>query len=186
MTYKDTVKHLLTEYPLLFKNKISVDDYLFSNNGNGYKWINGELVDVAESHTQPISQEEAMTNFVKGMLPTNQLWDLFKMFKKKPMIQGKDFFTNILEEQKEQILEGIYNIFNVEKHSTDTFCNWLITIYLDSPLRTIPEDINDDWKVAIIEFIDWCIINNKRVFIEGIENKVEWFQDLKAKLCSDR
>lgn len=186
MTYKDTVKHLLTEYPLLFKNKIAVDDHLFTTSGNGYKWINGELVDVVESYTQPISQEEAMITFVKDMLPTNQLWNLFKMFKKKPMIKGKDFFTDILKKQREQILEGIYNIFNVEKHSTDTFCNWLITIYSHSPLRTIPEDINDDWRAAVIDFIDWCIANNKRVFIEGVEDKLEWLQNLKDKLCSNK
>lgn len=45
MNVKDTVRDCLYNYPRIFKNKWDIYHHLFAVNGNGYEWVNGQLVD---------------------------------------------------------------------------------------------------------------------------------------------
>lgn len=45
MTIKDTIKSMIIMCPRLFPTKLSVYNHLFLTNGNGFKWVNGELIE---------------------------------------------------------------------------------------------------------------------------------------------
>ncbi len=57
MTPNDTIRELLLEYPSLFKSRGDVLHHLFCVIGNGYEWVDGELVsrysDDRSSFTNP-------------------------------------------------------------------------------------------------------------------------------------
>lgn len=45
MNVELTIQHMFNEYPVLFKERADCLNHLFCVIENGYKWINGELVD---------------------------------------------------------------------------------------------------------------------------------------------
>ena len=45
MTAEETIRKCILSCPLIFKNKLEVYNHLFLTNGNGFKWVNGELID---------------------------------------------------------------------------------------------------------------------------------------------
>ena len=45
MTVEETIKKCILSYPNIFKNKLDVYNHLFLTNGNGFKWVNGELIE---------------------------------------------------------------------------------------------------------------------------------------------
>lgn len=51
MTYSDTVKNCIAGYPKLFETEGDVLHHLFFVNGNGYEWVNGELIDLFDTET---------------------------------------------------------------------------------------------------------------------------------------
>ena len=44
MTVRDTVIDMIRRHPLITKNKVDAYDHLFMTVGNGYEWVDGELV----------------------------------------------------------------------------------------------------------------------------------------------
>ena len=44
MTVRDTIIDMIRRHPLITKNKVDVYDHLFMTVGNGYVWVDGELV----------------------------------------------------------------------------------------------------------------------------------------------
>lgn len=45
MKFEETIQNCFDYYPELFQSRISVLNQLFCTIGNGYEWVNGELVD---------------------------------------------------------------------------------------------------------------------------------------------
>lgn len=51
MNVELTIQEMFDEYPTLFKERADCLNHLFCCIGNGYKWINGELVEAFDDHT---------------------------------------------------------------------------------------------------------------------------------------
>ena len=49
MTSRDTIKYCIMNYPAIFSNVADVMDHLFLTVGNGYEWVNGELIDKGDN-----------------------------------------------------------------------------------------------------------------------------------------
>ena len=60
MNLKDSVINSMREYPSISGNKLDVYDHLFLTNGNGYDWVNGELIEPSNEKPNVISIEEAI------------------------------------------------------------------------------------------------------------------------------
>ena len=51
MNVELTIQEMFDEYPTLFKERADCLNHLFCCIGNGYEWINGELVEAFDDHT---------------------------------------------------------------------------------------------------------------------------------------
>jgi len=70
MTVEQTLKDCLHSYPEIFPNKWAVYNHWFAVNGNGYEWVNGELVDIC-SPTQDLPEDFVITEEMKSFEPKN-------------------------------------------------------------------------------------------------------------------
>jgi len=50
---RDTVQYQLMRYPSLYQNRSDCFIHLFLTGGNGYFWLNGELIDMHEETELP-------------------------------------------------------------------------------------------------------------------------------------
>ena len=74
MTVKDTVTRSLLEYPTLHLNSLDVYDHLFCTIGNGYEWVDGELVDIYAPN-KPLSIKQAIQLVVDREVKTSRFND---------------------------------------------------------------------------------------------------------------
>ena len=79
MTVKDTVTKSLLEYPLLFLNSLDVYNHLFCTIGNGYDWIDGELVDTCSSNEKVPTIKKAIQKIIEReikdyFIDTREYW----------------------------------------------------------------------------------------------------------------
>lgn len=188
MTYKDTLKHILTKYPLLYKNRLQVDEFLFATVDNGYEWINGELVNAIDPRDTPISQEEAAIRLVNETLEDGahfSLWNSFRYNRENPRYDAKHV-TILIDNEKNRIIKGLSNIFNTESRMEDYGGQMCVNIGLYCRLRGIPNDIKSDWALAINNFLNWCldhvddcIDGSPMIEIDEEDNVEYWLTDHK-------
>ena len=184
MTYKNTLKHILTKYPLLYKNRLQVDEFLFATTDNGYEWINGEMVDIIDPRDTPISQEDAAINLVNGTLEDGahfSLWNSFKYNRDNPRYDAKHV-TILVDNEKNRIIKGLSNIFNTEYRMKDYSGHMIVGFGNNCHLLDIPDNIKRDWKMAITKFINWCITNVDYVTVCGERDAKKYLDSLRNKL----
>ena len=88
MNVHDTVRQAMIEYPLLFASRTQVLHHLFWVNGNGYEWLNGELVDYQPHKLKPYKalekgygkeREKALEAFSKFVSKHDEFVDNYKI-----------------------------------------------------------------------------------------------------------
>jgi hypothetical protein len=184
MTYKDTLKHLLTKYPLLYKNRLQVDEFLFATIDNGYEWINGELIDIIDSRDTPISQEDAAIRLVNETLEDGahySLWNSFKYNRENPRYDAKHI-TILVDNEKNRIVKGLSNIFNTKSRMNDYSGHMTVELGNYCHLMDIPDNIKRDWKMAVIKFINWCITNVDYVTICEKQDTKKYLTNLRNQV----
>lgn len=65
-SHRDTLKHCMLRYPMLFEQPFDVDCHLFIVAGNGYHWMDGELLDDG-SNSKPLN-ERAVADATRAAL----------------------------------------------------------------------------------------------------------------------
>lgn len=161
MTVKDTIKSMITMHPRLFSTKLSVYDHLFLTNGNGYKWENGQLISKDDEENcsiddglEALFNDELQYDFLEGYLNvTTDSEDIINYFKRRN--KEKLELVKVIINYEKIINEKLY-LHNKEE---------LYPLCKYSKILNIPDDIKDDWKDAIKEFLDFIMTSEENEVI---------------------
>lgn len=126
MRPEDTMQFMMDFYPDIFPTRKHCLNHLFCVIGNGYEWINGELVNKDDTFERRYKIVESMN-------------------KAKP--RDEDFYNNMLrlENELKEVMGEDYKINH--KYSFE----WYPLCKEYSKLYTYPENITDDWMELLNE-----------------------------------
>lgn len=85
-SYKQTVKSMIHYHPRLHSTEFCAPHYLFFVNGNGYDWVNGQLV--RSSKRRPSSRWVAKDGKVPILIPIGDItrYDLYPLWECSPAV----------------------------------------------------------------------------------------------------
>jgi hypothetical protein len=170
MNLKDSVINSMREYPSISGNKLDVYDHLFLTNGNGYDWVNGELIDKYNEKPNIISIEEAIDKLFNDdyriELTTDRMFFYIgelnkdeKVVKESLQYDLKRYAQNVktiinAEKAVNQSLFEIEPIISLEGLEPECF---LYPLCEYSKIMNIPNDIKSDWLNGIKELMDYLL-----------------------------
>lgn len=152
MTLENTIQAMYDNNPSMFKERSDCLDYLFCTIGNGYEWLNGQLVSYEnEDHDQPVNPlwngkafqynlqtlyddavQAAHDNDMKLMVPPN------------PELKNKYHYND----RKER---WYFAMNKAQAPAIDPLCKEY------APIWNFPEDIATDWWDGIMECADMLL-----------------------------
>lgn len=162
MTFKDTIKSMIITCPRIFPTKLSIYDHLFLTNGNGYEWIDGELVSKEDAENcsiedglEALFNDEFQYKLLSSYLEvTSDEEDIINFFKRR-------------NKEKLELVKVIINyekIINEKLHISNEEGLYPLCKY--SKILNIPNDIKDDWKDAIKEFLYFIMTSEENKIIK--------------------
>lgn len=165
-TFRQTMKDCLLGYPSIFPNPTDVCAHLFAVNGNGYEWIDGELVD-------PYGEEKNLTRMKYPFREEREFEKKFWWVRVIAWFKRSEHESKFLRDRKlkdnarkaqmrwvEKNIDAIVDAspvntyFGSERggsYVTDHIC----PEYADG--LDFPEDIQRDWAEALYEFLNYWI-----------------------------
>ena len=160
MSIKDTIKSMIIMCPRLFPTKLSVYDHLFLTNGNGYRWENGELI--SKDDEENCSIEDGLEALFNDELQYGLLKRYLNI-----TTDSEDIINYIKRENKEKleltkVIVNYEKIINEKLHISN---EELYPLSKYSKILNIPDDIKDDWKNAIKEFLDFIMTSEENEVI---------------------
>lgn len=186
MTVRDTVIDMIRRHPLITKNKVDAYDHLFMTVGNGYEWVDGELVYWNKEQRFKIGIESAIHDRLFGNDKDILMTTIFKShlndvrydFLETPDSLEQDMIIDVkageltdrMISQKVRLMGQISKILHAEEEA-DKAC-WmhnesdLYDLSGYSKICNIPNDITDDWKEAIVEFYNFIMTDSHLKIIE--------------------
>lgn len=144
MNVKDTLNYCLLVYPSIFENKWDVYHHWFAVNGNGYDWIDGELV--SSDDRKDISLFRAIKKH-------------FEFNFRERKLKNEDDVVYALK----SFTRNVNAMLNLSKRETDVVPKRekIYPLCQYAKILNIPPDIKPDWKEAAMEFYDILIANPK-------------------------
>ena len=170
MKLKDSVINSMRGYPSISGNKLDVYDHLFLTNGNGYDWINGELIEPSNEKPNVISIEEAIDNLFNDEyridLTTDRMFFYIGELNKEEKVVKES-----LQYDLKRYAQNVKTIINAEKLVNQSLFEIEPIISLDglepectlyplskySKIMNIPDDIKPDWLDGIKELMDYLL-----------------------------
>jgi hypothetical protein len=183
MTFKDTVKSSMMQFPRIFDNRLDVYCHLFLTVGNGYFWIDGELVcpgdkilTVGEAiKLQYESEENDINDFADELL-------------------DKECVKKLIVSRQQRTLHFIDNIMHIDDKMNEPFVVYegevedifkqtiISPLYSYSKIMNIPNDVKQDWKDAIREFYDFLMTSETETVTKWRIDNNDELSILKEKL----
>ena len=170
MKLKDSVINSIREYPSISGNKLDVYYHLFLTYGNGYDWVNGELIDKYNKRLNIISIEEAIDKlfndeFRIDLTTDRMFFYIGKLNKEEKVVKEslqydlKRYAQNVktiinAEKAVNQSLFEIEPIISLEGLEPECF---LYPLCEYSKIMNIPNDIKPDWLEGIKELMDYLL-----------------------------
>lgn len=166
-------------YPAIFSNVADVMDHLFLTVGNGYEWVNGELIDKSDNIPNLQSAFDKLKhNNIDNTNTDRLVYSIIKDLLNHPSLDMlNDTYNRIIKIRHKEInrlVEHSYQIANVDEillkplQLEATYDLYPLSEY--SCIMNIPDDITDDWKQCIKRFYDW-IMSSEFSFIVEWRNK---------------
>lgn len=203
MNYHDTVISSLLLYPELYPSRLEVDNHLFAVIGNGYEWVNGELVEIVYNPDRQgideLNPYDAIKKHVKFELLESSS-GLKKQIEINELLKRDSPLDLALTRKVNNILKKIEMTKNVETRY-NTYCHipdnkelsivkrcgeersWRIYGICDySALVDFPDDIKPDWKEALYNFILWCLKNQDYLRKDDRDRQLEYLMNSKNRL----
>lgn len=167
MNFKDTVKHMMFNYPSIFPTPLAACRQLFFTVGNGMEWVKGELV-----NTMRYPGEKNSTTMLYDDIDDN-----IKHYKEMDYIVSKRY---ILEEElrrlnrkfiEEHIDEFISDNCMINLTDRSSTCNghYELNIGDYAKVLCVPNNVKKDWGQAALDAIDWAFVNLNMVY--GVANQ---------------
>jgi len=142
MKVAEEIEKMIKEYPSLFKTRYAALDHLFCVIGNGYDWINGELVYTCI----PMSEEEKIVRKKERKKHEKLLYKVSKA------LGGNHLEKRKVEEKAEKLaIKNAKIIANTPFYDKITKDYKFYPICDYSAIMNLPKDIKDDWKAAAEE-----------------------------------
>lgn len=186
MTPEKTIKCCLIYYPNLFSNRADVLNHLFLTVGNGYEWVNGELV-----YKDDIDKDISICSGIDNIVSELKDWKGDILFKTPIDIKVSWFLDSIKENNEsdqeaeteefiedltkhiiqrvEKILGEVKDISRFEEIyklplRLEKSCG-LYPLCKSSKIMNIPSDITPEWKSCIKEFYDYIMTSEEKVIV---------------------
>lgn len=125
MRAEDTLQYMADFYPDIFPTRKHCLDHLFCVIGNGYEWVNGELVDDDNKYEKRYK--------LRKPIKKAEFW------REEHWYQMNEFYNDLRGLDEKQKIPMQYNF------------EWYPLSKKYSALFTYPEDIKDDWKALLEE-----------------------------------
>ena len=169
MKFIDTVKHIMATYPSVNENVFDVYNHLFLAIGNGFDWVDGELVSDTLSKTSSIScTDKLLTNLISRI---KIISDVKESLRNNLIDKTFENYKNVLSTIT-QIESSICNM-SVPTESQFTFDE----LNEFSALANLPDNIKSDWLCAAKRFIDLIkshkdIIKDDYILLDKIDERI--------------
>ena len=125
MRAEDTLQYMADFYSEIFPTRKHALDHLFCVIGNGYEWVNGELVDDDGKYEK---RYKLINPIKKAEFEREENW-----------YQMNKFYNNLYDLDEKQKIPWQYDF------------EWYPLSKKYSALFTYPDDIKDDWKLLLEE-----------------------------------
>lgn len=181
MTIKDTIKSMVIMFPRLCPTKLSVYNHLFLTNGNGFRWENGELI--SKNDEKNCSIEDGLEALFNGQLQ----YDCLKGYLN--ITTDSEDIINYFKRRNKEKLELAKVIINYEKiineklYITNDVVLYPLCKY--SKILNIPDDIKDDWKDAIKEFLDFIMTSEENEVIIYRNQYINELSEIQYKILTN-
>ena len=188
MSLKNCVINSMREYPSISENKLQVYDHLFLTIGNGYKWVNGELVGIYDKTLDVISIEDAIDNLFNNDgridLTTDRMFFYIGELNKDEKVVKES-----LQYDLKRYAQDVKIIINAEKLVNQSLFEIEPIISLEglkpectlyplsdySAIMNIPDDIKPDWLSGIKELMNYLL---KSEFPSVVEYRTTYKDEL--------
>lgn len=163
MKFVDTVKHIMATYPSVNENVFDVYNHLFLTIGNGFDWVDGELVSDTITKASSIScTDKLLTNLISRIKNISGLKESLR--------------NNLID----KTFENYKNILSAITQMENSICN--MSIPTESPfvfddlnehsaLANLPENVKSDWLYAAKRFVD--LIKSNKDLIKDDSNLLD-------------
>ena len=170
MNLKDSVINSMREYPSISENKLDVYDHLFLTIGNGYYWVNGELIDPYNKKVNIMSIEDAIDNLFNDESRLDLTTDRM-FFYIGELNKGEKVVKQSLQYDLKRYAQDVKTIINAEKLVNQSLFEIEPITSLDglepkctlyplskySEIMNIPDDIKPDWLNGIKELMEYLL-----------------------------
>ena len=178
MTVKDTLKSMIITCPRIFPTKLSVYNHLFLTNGNGYRWENGELISEddeencsIEDGLEALFNDELQYVFLEDYLEaTTDSEDIINYVKRRN--KEKLELTKIIVNYN-KIIDG--NLYITNEEELYPLCKY-------SKILNIPDDVKEDWKDAVKEFIHYIMTSEEDNVIKYRNQYINELSEIQYKI----
>lgn len=166
MTVEETLKDFILRIPFNKMCKWDMYNHIFSVDGNGYEWVDGELVDMyITKHTSTI---ESATKILEEERD-NEIEDIKHVWSDNP---GSKMLGQLLAACTIDFNKSVNRIKGWKSLVKSNSCRNLseasqLSNY--SKIVKIPSDITDDWLVAAKEYYELLLENRKSFSVEEKE-----------------
>lgn len=178
MTFKDTIKSMIIMFPRLFSTKLSMYNHLFLTNGNGYRWVNGELI--SEDDKENCSIEDGLEALFNDELQYDFLEDYLEA------TTDSEHIINYFKRSNKEKLELSKVILNYEKIINEklyiTNEEILYPLCKYAKILNIPDDVKEDWKDAIKEFIHYIMTSEEDKVIKYRNQYINELSEIQNKI----
>lgn len=208
MTLKDTLRNMILLYPNMY-NALKVYNHLFCVIGNGYDWVDGELVDKSEKQRR-VFRSDAVEHIIKDVLNESSVENDIEDVKSILQLNDKEFSeVNILKEyvksKKKELISDVlmtllYEVrmkdFNVPsaknypeslfltlREKVDTDYIWTTYPLSDySAICCIPDDVKDDWLEGAEKMLEFLESHPQNVRECDLERNKEWYEKIHQRI----
>ena len=201
MNLKDSVINSMREYPSISGNKLDVYDHLFLTIGNGYDWVNGELIETSNEKPNVISIEDAIDNLFNDEyridLTTDRMFFYIGELEKEEKVVKES-----LQYDLKRYAQDVKTIINAEKLVNQSLFEIEPIICLEglepectlyplsnySKIMNIPDDIKPDWLNGIKELMNYLlnsefpsVVEYRTTYKNELNQVVERIKELENK-----
>ncbi len=201
MNLKDSVIKSMREYPSISGNKLDVYDHLFLTIGNGYYWVNGELIEPSNEKPNVISIEDAIDKLFNDESRIDLTTDRM-FFYIDELNKGEKVVKESLQYDLKRYAQDVKTIINAEKLVNQSLFEIEPIISLEglepkctlyplceySDIMNIPDDIKPDWLEGIKELMDYLlnsefpsVIEYRTKFENELNQVVERIKEIENK-----
>ena len=162
MNVEDTIRETIWDYSVIMPNRSAVLEHLFFVGGNGYHWVDGELV----TWPRECKDEDAYWDWDNSSLYENMAHDPEYVAEQKERDRiFKEKYDAEIDLARDEI-----DIRTQLRRTKPINPRWDFPHSKNDYAVDFPDDIKPDWEVARIEAIEDFLMSGKSFYWNTWEN----------------